>query len=247
MHNLNQSGFNSYGRDTKPLTKEQTLRLFVMYREFGDMSARDELIIHNIPFAIKCATAYQNRFKHVEMEDMTSYAISGIMKAIDKFDYKGKTKFITYCVYWIMDSMRDCVYKYESTIRYPQAIHREIIKKYKDNEFGETEEAILSNIIGSGSGMGESEDIDVCDNIDDGSYSEFEEELRQQHISKRIKGALGKLSDAERGILVLMYGIDDGVVRTSKEIMAKMRLSRKKFVEIRDSAMVKIKEVLEAA
>ena len=230
------------------MTKEQTTKLFVLYREFGDMAARDELVLHNIPFAIKCATAYQNRFKHVDIEDMTSYAIIGMMKAIDKFDYKGKNKFITYCVYWIMDSMRDYVYKYESLIRYPQAVHRDIIKKYKENEFGEEEEAILSNIIGSCSGDSQSEEgADVLDTIDDGSFDEFEEALRQQNISTKIRGALSKLSKVESDILVLMYGINDGVTRSSREIMAKMKLSRKEFTKNRDSAMVKIKEFLEAA
>lgn len=120
------------------LTREEEVMLSQRI-EKGDKAARDQMISSNIRLAISIAKKYQNR--GCSLEDLIQESNIGLMKAVDRFDWRRGFKFSTYACWWIKQSVRRHIASQSSTIRLPSHAKgilwraRQLMKEYEE-EFG---------------------------------------------------------------------------------------------------------------
>ncbi len=110
-----QSFFKSVGK-TDLLTREEEVELSKRI-EAGDMSARDRMIRANIRLAISIAKNYSD--KGVDLEDLIQESSLGLIKAVDRFDWRKGFKFSTYACWWIKQAVRQHVASHSGSIKLP--------------------------------------------------------------------------------------------------------------------------------
>ena len=110
-----QDFFESVGK-TDLLSREEEVELSKMM-EKGDKSARDKMIRANIRLAISIAKKYAN--KGVDLEDLIQESSIGLIKAVDRFDWRKGFKFSTYACWWIKQAVRQHVAAQSGSIKLP--------------------------------------------------------------------------------------------------------------------------------
>lgn len=120
---------------SKILSKDEVINLYIEM-ENGNKTAFDELVTHNLRLVISVAKQYNNR--GVELLDLIQSGTEGLIRAIEKFNYKLGWKFSTYARWWIRQSITRCIANESRNVRIPVHIseHFYKIKKYS-NEFFE--------------------------------------------------------------------------------------------------------------
>ena len=137
MNTSMQSLFRSVG-NTSLLSKEEEINLSKRI-ESGDMKARDLMIRSNIRLAISIAKKHAN--KGLDFEDLVQESSIGLIKAVDRFDWRKGYKFSTYACWWIKQSIQAHVASQSASIRLPNHAKntmwkmREIIQDYRE-QFG---------------------------------------------------------------------------------------------------------------
>lgn len=111
------------------LTREEEIELFKKYNETGSMEAYDKIIKHNLRLAVSVACAYTGR--GLELLDLIQEANIGLIKAVEKFDYRKGYKFSTYAIWWLRQSVTRGISDTSRVIRIP--VHAiEKINKMRD-------------------------------------------------------------------------------------------------------------------
>jgi len=227
--------FKDVGK-TNLLTREEEVALSKRI-EKGDRVARDKMISANIRLAISIAKKYQN--KGCPLEDLIQEANIGLMKAVDRFDWRRGFKFSTYGCWWIKQSVMRHIAAHSNSIRLPSHAKGMLWKMKKfttefEEEFGtspsqeelaellgvtlQTMKAIISAAstplsldkkMNFSGSSGSSEGRTLADMIPDNEAKDPSDVLDQEKIVQIVKGALGSLSDREEKILRLRFGITD--------------------------------------
>ena len=132
-----QDFFESVGK-TNLLTREEEVELSKLI-EMGDQKARDKMIRANIRLAISIAKNYAN--KGVDLEDLIQESSLGLIKAVDRFDWRKGFKFSTYACWWIKQAVRQHVAAQSGAIKLPSYARgtlwkmKEVAEEYQ-KEFG---------------------------------------------------------------------------------------------------------------
>lgn len=127
--------FSTYLREVakNPLLKhDDSVELFKRYVEHGDTAAKKKLIESNLRLVISIAKSY--RKSGLPFEDLVQEGNLGLMKSVDKYDYKLGYRFSTYATWWIRQSIGQHVMKRKRTIRIPahaQGINKKIVDATK--------------------------------------------------------------------------------------------------------------------
>lgn len=216
---------------TELLSREQEIELSKLI-EAGDRMARDRMIRANMRLAISIAKQFQN--KGCSMEDLIQESSLGLIKAVDRFDWRRGFKFSTYACWWIKQSVRQHVASHSSPFKLPtyakNMMHKiqQAINDYR-TEFGqqptipeiaevlgtsiETVQTILDCSascvsIDSSPRAGDKGEVKktVGDMIPDNSEP-IDSLLDKQKIMPMIRQALGSLTPREEKILRLRFGI----------------------------------------
>lgn len=87
--------------------------------EKGDLEAKNLLITHNLRLARRVASGYAKHCEHLDVDDLTQYAVLGLTRAAEKFDYRRGYKFSTYATNWIKQSISRAIADYDANIRTP--------------------------------------------------------------------------------------------------------------------------------
>ena len=200
--------------------------------ESGDLQARDEMIRSNLRLAISIAKKYQNM--GVDFDDLIQESNIGLLKAIEKFDYRRGFKFSTYATYWIKQSVIRYLHTQSGQLRLSSNINNILYKarresKLFEEEFGQspTEEE-LADLIGievkalrkamshkyqfvsldsTRGGDGEEGSRKFGDHIPDERIGDIDEFLDQEKIAKLVRSGLKTLSEREEKILRMRFGI----------------------------------------
>ena len=226
--------FKSVGK-TELLSREQEIELSKLI-EAGDKKARDRMIRANLRLAISIAKQFQN--KGCSMEDLIQESSLGLIKAVDRFDWRRGFKFSTYACWWIKQSVRQHVASHSSPFKLPtyakNMMHKiqQAVNDYRE-EFGqqptipeiadalgisvETVQTILdcsASCVSIDSSprphdKGEVKKT-IGDMIPDGAES-VESLLDKQKIMPMIRQALGSLTPREEKILRLRFGIYEDI------------------------------------
>lgn len=234
MNNANkplQSFFKSVGK-TNLLTREEEVELSKRI-EKGDNLARDRMIRANIRLAISIAKKYAN--KGCSMEDLVQESSMGLIKAVDRFDWRKGFKFSTYACWWIKQSVRQHIAAQSGAIKLPSYAKNTLwkMKKVRDEyeeEFGVapssqevadllgTSVATLNSLIKCSSNTvnldasaykGDSGSRTMHEVLIDNSIEGLERDLDRQRLISVIEGALKDLTPREETVLRLRFGISE--------------------------------------
>lgn len=217
------------------LSREQEVEL-AQKIENGDKRAKDKMIQSNLRLAISIAKKFQS--KGCSLEDLIQESNMGLIKAIDRFDWRKGFKFSTYAYWWIKQSVRTHVANQASDIKLPSHTRNilwkmnEMIKEYEDEfnqkpSYAEISEALGvpvstlmsmikcssqisldSNVKDRSGGQGRR----ISDMVPDNRGSDIDEILDSVKIKEAMRKALLKLTSREENIIRLRFGISEDVV-----------------------------------
>ena len=226
--------FKDVGR-TKLLTREEEVSLSQRI-EKGDMIARQTMIESNLRLAISIAKKYY--YSGCSMEDLIQESNIGLMKAVEKFDWRRGFKFSTYASWWIRQSVCRFISTHKNTIKIPAHAAslsykiKNLTKEYEE-EFGVSptiseiseilgvtenmisaslESAKFQNLISFDANLGKDESgRRLIETIEDERYISPDDAIDQEKISIVIARSLSKLSKREEQVMRLRFGIfEDG-------------------------------------
>jgi RNA polymerase primary sigma factor len=237
-------------------------------REQAYVAARRLLSVSNLRLVVAIAKRYRNR--GVSFLDLIQEGNTGLMRAVDKFQYSRGFKFSTYATWWIRQAITRSIADQSRTIRVPvhmietmgrvRDIHQDLVQvKSRLPQTEETAEAAGLSIDETALALrlnrqlqsldqpvGAGEDAYVGDFVQD--YREIDpvEDLYRESLRSRIADALQALTYREREVIRLRYGLADGHAYTLADIGRIFSVSRERVRQIETGSLKKLQQPLRA-
>ena len=247
------------------LSREEEVQLAQRIEE-DDQEAKEELAVANLRLVISIAKKYRNY--GLSFIDLIQEGNVGLMKAVEKFDWRKGYKFSTYATWWIRQAILRAITNRSRTIRVPahmSELIREINKLEREyiQEHGEEPEAedlaeeldISTDKVRQAKKTAQrttsldkplgDEDTDtnvLGDILPDNNLPNPEEESHQALLKDELKELLHEvLTDRERRVVQLRYGLEDYHPRTLNEVGKVFGISRERVRQIQKQAINKLK------
>lgn len=249
---------------------KQSNEILCMLIQQGNEQAKQDLCIKNRKLVCKVAKRYEKYFGNdLSFEDLEQAGMIGMLKAAEKFHVEYGYNFSTYAMWWIRQSIVREVYDHGFTIRVPvhmmetigkiNAIDRKLNEKSMTNrekieaiaeELGVPVEyvdyclAIQSSLLSDASldtPIGEDEDTSLLDMIPTDSVLSVEDEVAARVLGETLNEILGTLTERQRKVLELRFGINDGKERTLEEVGQVFGVTRERIRQIEAKALRKLR------
>jgi RNA polymerase primary sigma factor len=247
-----------------PLLKAEEEVSLAKRIEMGDLSAKQKLAESNLRLVVSIAKRYIGR--GLPFLDLMQEGNFGLLRAVEKFDYRKGFKFSTYATWWIRQAITRAIADQARTIRIP--VHMvETINKLRytqrrlQQELGREplpEELaaemdleikkvnyilkISQDIVSLEAPVGTEEDSKLSDFIEDeAAVSPFETAHRKM-IKENIGGLLEYLSAREQKIIKMRFGIEDGIPHTLEEVGREFNVTRERIRQIEGKVLEKLRD-----
>lgn len=212
------------------VSAEEEKELARRWREEGDVEAKDRLINAHLRFVISVAKTYQGN--NLPLNDLINEGNYGLCKAIERYDYKGKIKFISYAVWWIRQCILQALCENSREIRLPVNIINQISKQKKiaKDEFGLNVDTFMGGIevpveihtphvVSLNDVINDDDDTELGDVIMADKTSEADVLVNDPSEKNRmVMEILNKLNEREREIIILYHGLRGDTPMTLEEI-----------------------------
>jgi RNA polymerase primary sigma factor len=244
-------------------------RLTALDNVFGQYEQTKRLLSSaNLRLVVSIAKKYRNR--GLSFLDLIQEGNTGLMRAVDKYEYRRGYKFSTYATWWIRQAITRAIADHARTIRIPvhmietmsrlrtagKVLHQKLGREATIEEIAEEAEMTVAETrrvlkiskhpISLDRPIGESEDSYFGDFIEDNEIASPVASATQEMLRDRIDVVLKTLSYREREIIKLRYGIGDGYTYTLEEVGRIFKVTRERVRQVEAKAIRKLQHPVRA-
>lgn len=245
-----------------PLPPDREVELAIRIQN-SDEKAMKELVEANLRFVVSVAKKYQGN--GLSLADIINEGNMGLIKAAKRFDHTRGFKFISYAVWWIRQSILQALAEQSRLIRLPlnrvgtitkitraaEKLEAEVERQPKGDEIGAQLEMSGDEVLMAmqysrrhsslNSPFQEGENSSLLDIIEDSEAEEPEAKIMMESMSEEVTGALDTLSERERIVLEMYFGINRDSAMTLNEIGEEFDLTRERVRQIKEKAIQRLR------
>ncbi len=245
------------------ITAEEEVQLAQRIKA-GDQHSLEKLVKANLRFVVSVAKQYQNQ--GLSLPDLINEGNVGLIKAAQRFDETRGFKFISYAVWWIRQSILQALAEQARIVRLPlnqvgslnkikketSKLEQRFERQPSANEIAEALDVpehkiesalkITTRYVSMDAPLAEDEDTKYIDVFVNEDAAGTDDNLIKESLSLEIERSLSTLSDREREVLYLFFGIGMNHGLTLEEIGAKFDLTRERVRQIKERAIRRLKQ-----
>jgi len=246
-----------------PLLSWEDENELAILMEEGDEEAKKRLVSANLRLVVSIAKRYVGR--GMQFLDLIQEGNLGLIKAVEKFDYRKGFKFSTYATWWIRQAITRAIADQARTIRIPvhmvETINKLLrVSKQLLQDFGREPTAdeiakemqmppekvreimkLSQDPVSLETPIGEEEDSHIGDFIADNDLPAPDSAAASILLKEQLFNVLETLTERERKVLVLRFGLGDGKARTLEEVGKEFNVTRERIRQIEAKALRKLR------